>query len=410
MSTVIHCSNASTSTTFTSWFQQSHIFSSASWFANEKWKPILLENSWILLAWWRGSRIAINDLLYIFFYTSLTTLLATMNQLVKKKVKEAKEKEEDNRMISKPYPAWIDSVPYTPGFSQPDLSSTERGDPHQHLAHFLVRCGPVAQNGALCLRLFVQSLEGPWYAHLSEESIRKQGSRSSGSSSATHKEGLECPNNSRPSKGIMNLSRSSLQGGEPLLLPVPRSLLRRSSSRCAWTTSGTTCRRYSCPKPLRDSTTCALKLTMWKHILANGGVLRSTLSSFRYLINKVDESLSFSIIKVDFFFTAYMRKTRVLTFLSLALRAIGSVLFSLSTSSFWPNFKIFYARPYQHGKPSFPPFEVHLSDQLPESLERRWKAHYFFIHGLFFVCFDWSPHSTWGKREVIQRKVISCNA
>ena len=48
------------------------------------------------------------------------------------------------------------------------------GDPHQHLAHFLVRCGPVAQNGALCLRLFVQSLEGPaftWYAHLSEESI-----------------------------------------------------------------------------------------------------------------------------------------------------------------------------------------------------------------------------------------------
>jgi hypothetical protein len=43
-----------------------------------------------------------------------------MNQLVKKRVKEAKEKEEDNRMITKPYPAWIDSVPYTPGFSQPD--------------------------------------------------------------------------------------------------------------------------------------------------------------------------------------------------------------------------------------------------------------------------------------------------
>ncbi|EXB37308.1 hypothetical protein L484_024234 [Morus notabilis] len=49
----------------------------------------------------------------------------------------------------------------------------------------------------------------------------------------TKKEGLECPNNSRPSKGIMNLSRSSLQGGEPLLLPVPRSLLSKSSSRCA---------------------------------------------------------------------------------------------------------------------------------------------------------------------------------
>ncbi len=124
------------------------------------------------------------------------TLLATMNQLVKKKVKEAKEKEEDNRMITKPYPAWIDSVPYTPGFSQPDFKMFDgTGDPHQHLAHFLSRCGPVAQNGALCLRLFVQSLEGPaftWYAHLSEESIPtwvgKQGSRSSGSSSATHKE------------------------------------------------------------------------------------------------------------------------------------------------------------------------------------------------------------------------------
>ena len=69
-----------------------------------------------------------------------------------------------------------------------------------------------------------------------------------------------------------------------------------------------------------------------------------------------------------------------LTFLSLALTYIiqgyrfRSVL-SLSTSSFWSNFKIFYAWPYQHGKPSFPPFEVHLSDQLPESLERGWKAH-----------------------------------
>nr|KUM45286.1 hypothetical protein ABT39_MTgene3459 [Picea glauca] len=78
-------------------------------------------------------------------------------------------------MITKPYPAWIDSVPYTPGFSQPDFKMFDgTGDPHPHLAHFLVRCGPVAQNGALCLRLFVQSLGGPaftWYAHLSEESI-----------------------------------------------------------------------------------------------------------------------------------------------------------------------------------------------------------------------------------------------
>lgn len=73
-----------------------------------------------------------------------------MNQLVNKEGKEAKEKEEDNRMITKSTPAWIDSVPYTPGFSQPDFKMFDgRGDPHQHLAHFLVRCGPVAQNGRL---------------------------------------------------------------------------------------------------------------------------------------------------------------------------------------------------------------------------------------------------------------------
>lgn len=43
------------------------------------------------------------------FLYKLDNLLATMNQLVKKRVKEAKEKEEDNHMITKPYPAWIDS-------------------------------------------------------------------------------------------------------------------------------------------------------------------------------------------------------------------------------------------------------------------------------------------------------------
>jgi hypothetical protein len=75
-----------------------------------------------------------------------------------------------------------------------------------------------------------------------------------------------------------------------------------------------------------------------------------------------------------------------LTLLACLLFTSGEASFSLSTSSFFylTNFKIFYARPYQHGKPSFPPFEVHLSDQLPESPERGLKAHYFFIHGLFF--------------------------
>lgn len=48
------------------------------------------------------------------------------------------------------------------------------GDPRQHVAHFLSRCGPIAQNEALCLQLFVQSLESSaftWYANLPEGSI-----------------------------------------------------------------------------------------------------------------------------------------------------------------------------------------------------------------------------------------------
>lgn len=89
-------------------------------------------------------------------------------------------------MITKPYPAWIDSVPYTPGFSQPDFQMFDgTGDPHPHLAHFLVRCRPVAQNGAL--RALRTIIGGP--ASLKSRSrLGKQGSRSSGSSSATHKE------------------------------------------------------------------------------------------------------------------------------------------------------------------------------------------------------------------------------
>lgn len=77
---------------------------------------------------------------------------------------------------------------------------------------------------------------------------------------------------------------------------------------------------------------------------------------------------------------------------------------SLSTSSFLPNFKIFYARPYQHGKPSFPPFEVHLSAL---RVTRKRVKGPLLLHSWPIDLFDWSPfriHSTWGKREVIQSK------
>lgn len=78
-------------------------------------------------------------------------------------------------MITKPYPAWVDAIPFPPGFSQLDFKMFNgTGDPRQHVAHFLSRCGPIAQNEALCLQLFVQSLERStftWYANLPESSI-----------------------------------------------------------------------------------------------------------------------------------------------------------------------------------------------------------------------------------------------
>lgn len=160
-----------------------------------------------------------------------------MNQLVKKQVKEAKEKEEDNRMITKPTPAWIDSVPYTPGFSQPDFKMFDgTGDPHQHLAHFLSRCGPVAQNGALCLRLFVQSLEGPaftWYVHLSEESIPTWEARVS--------EFRKQFSNTERRVGVPEQLEPKQRDNEPVTEFIARwraltfacPLLSKSSSRCA---------------------------------------------------------------------------------------------------------------------------------------------------------------------------------
>ncbi|KAF7149768.1 hypothetical protein RHSIM_Rhsim02G0166900 [Rhododendron simsii] len=104
-------------------------------------------------------------------------LMAMIDDMVKKQVKKAKEKDDEGfRMITKPHPAWVDTVPFPPGFSQPEFKMFGgTGDPRQHTAHFLSRCGPIAQNEALCLQLFVQSLEGSaftWYSNLPEGSIQ----------------------------------------------------------------------------------------------------------------------------------------------------------------------------------------------------------------------------------------------
>ncbi|KAH7838052.1 hypothetical protein Vadar_021485 [Vaccinium darrowii] len=136
-------------------------------------------------------------------------LMAMIDEMVKKQVKKAKEKDDEGfRMITKPYPAWVDTVPFPPGFSQPDFKMFGgTGDPRQHIAHFLSRCGPIAQNEALCLQLFVQSLEGSaftWYSNLPEGSIP--------SWDYMVKEFLRQFCNTQ--RRVENQSQISLQGGE----------------------------------------------------------------------------------------------------------------------------------------------------------------------------------------------------
>lgn len=60
----------------------------------------------------------------------------------------------------KPYPAWIDSLPFPLGYGMPKFFMFNAlGNPEQ--ANSLSRCGETSKNGALRqLHLFVQSLEG----------------------------------------------------------------------------------------------------------------------------------------------------------------------------------------------------------------------------------------------------------
>ncbi|CAL5431262.1 unnamed protein product [Camellia sinensis] len=115
-------------------------------------------------------------------YSDLTSggmnpmLMAMIDDMVRRQVKKVKEKGDENfQIITKSYPAWVDAVTFPSGFSQPDFKMFDgTGDPRQHVAHFLSRCGPIAHNEALCLQLFVQSLESSaftWYANLPEGSI-----------------------------------------------------------------------------------------------------------------------------------------------------------------------------------------------------------------------------------------------
>ncbi|XXG76970.1 hypothetical protein AAC387_Pa08g1221 [Persea americana] len=75
-----------------------------------------------------------------------------------------KAKEEDilkEHGIKPPYPLWMDSVPFPPKFKQPLLQTyTRKGSTRQHVIHFKILTGTIADQDALKIRLFASTLKG----------------------------------------------------------------------------------------------------------------------------------------------------------------------------------------------------------------------------------------------------------
>ena len=91
----------------------------------------------------------------------------------------AKAKEEDTLKehgIKPPYPLWMDSVLFPPKFKQPLLQTyTGKGSARQHVIHFKILTGTIADQDALKIRLFASTLKGTafdWYSTLPEDSIQ----------------------------------------------------------------------------------------------------------------------------------------------------------------------------------------------------------------------------------------------
>ncbi|XXG82670.1 hypothetical protein AAC387_Pa10g0570 [Persea americana] len=91
----------------------------------------------------------------------------------------AKAKEEDTLKehgIKPPSPLWMDSVPFPPKFKQPFLQTyTGNGSARQHVIHFKILTGTVADQDALKIRLFASTLKGTafdWYSTLPEDSVQ----------------------------------------------------------------------------------------------------------------------------------------------------------------------------------------------------------------------------------------------
>ncbi|CAL2229811.1 unnamed protein product [Prunus armeniaca] len=79
----------------------------------------------------------------------------------------------------KPYPAYIDQIPLSPGFKVPNFTLFNREDPHassiEHIDRFSVQCIAIENNPLLKLRLFGNSLSGQaftWYTNLLANSVQ----------------------------------------------------------------------------------------------------------------------------------------------------------------------------------------------------------------------------------------------
>ncbi|KAG8367735.1 hypothetical protein BUALT_Bualt16G0103800 [Buddleja alternifolia] len=104
------------------------------------------------------------------------SLLACVDDLIKREIKRNEDGMTHNlKIVTKPYPSWVDKVPFPPGFTQPEFRRFDgKGNPREHVAHFIARLAQLGENKLLWLQLFVQSLEGPafvWYSNLPEGSI-----------------------------------------------------------------------------------------------------------------------------------------------------------------------------------------------------------------------------------------------
>ncbi|XXG88110.1 hypothetical protein AAC387_Pa12g0366 [Persea americana] len=78
--------------------------------------------------------------------------------------------------IKRPYPLWMHSVPFFTKFKQPTLQTyTGKGSARQHIIHFKILMGAIADQDALKIRLFTCTLKATafdWYSTQPENSIQ----------------------------------------------------------------------------------------------------------------------------------------------------------------------------------------------------------------------------------------------